>query len=468
MMQFQSSPPPRFITPRDPAAATEGRQIARLSRALGKPLMPWQRMVVDGATEKTANGFYKYPVVVVTVPRQSGKTTLVGPVQIHRIMTRPKISAFFTAQTGKDATDRMRDIITMATGSPLKPLFKPRYAAGSMGLSLANGSRLTTFAGPDNIHGETPHLVTMDEIWRHDQAKGIDFMGAIGPAQATLEGESQIWFISTMGTSNSGMLNDLVERGRSQWPGMFYAEWSMADGLDPYEPQTWWTFHPALGNTITESYLAKESNDQPHGEWMRAYMNRLTSSSDPLVAEEDWQDLNRKPLAVPSKRDLAITYEVAYGGESAAVMATWRDTDGVACTRVLHAAPGTAWLIPFIVWIITDWKPAVVAADDGGETRRVTDELRRLGHEISTIGYGDFATACVGLLTYIREKQLRQDGSRTLAAAIAHVVLQPMSDGWRFSRKNSTGPIAALNAAAVGLWAYDHREPELAKPIIHF
>lgn len=461
------APPPRFITPRDHSAPTEGREIAKLSRALGKPLMPWQRMVVDGCTEKTPLGFYKYPIVLVTVPRQSGKTTLVGPLQIHRIMTRPGIKAFFTAQTGKDATDRMRDTIQLVTGSPLAPLFKPRYAAGSMGLSLANGSKLTTFAGPQNIHGETPHLVTLDEIWKHDQAKGIDFMGAIGPAQATLEGESQIVMISTMGTSQSGFMNDLVEKGRSGAPGMFYAEWSMADGLDPYEPQTWWTFHPALGNTITESYLAKESRDQTHGEWMRAYMNRLTQSSDPLVPAEDWEALKAEPLAVPSRRNLAITYEVAYGGESSAVMATWRDTDGVPCTRTLHAAPGSAWLVSFIEWIIREWKPAVIGADDGGETRQITDDLRRRGHEIYTIGMSDFGTACVGLLSEIRNRNLRQDGSRSLAHAVAHVVLQPMSDGWRFSRKNSTGPIAALNASAVGLWAYDHREESLGKPEIY-
>lgn len=464
-----NAPPPRFITPRDPMAATEGREIARLARALGKPLMPWQRRVVNGATEKTTNGFYKYPIVLITVPRQSGKTTLVGPVQLHRIMTRPNIKAFFTAQTGKDARQRFRDLGELITGSPLAPLFKMRYAAGSEGVSLANRSSLTVFSpGPSALHGETPHLVTLDEIWKHDQVRGTELMGAIGPAQATLEGESQIWMISTMGTANSGFMNEWVEKGRAGHPGLFFAEWSMADGLDPYEPQTWWTFHPALGNTITESYLSKEAKDQPLGEWMRAYCNRLTSSVDPLIADEDWAALAVDPDTVPSRRDLTISYEVAPNNESAAVMANWRDADNTPCTRVLHAAPGTAWLIPFLGWIMEDWKPAQLAADDGGETRPVTDELRRRGYTVYTTGPGDFATACVALLTYARGNNLRHDGSRSLAHAVMHAVLQPMGDSWRFSRRYSTGPIAALIAAAIGLWAYDHREPELGEPILRF
>jgi hypothetical protein len=462
------APAPRFITPMDPSAPNEGREIAKLARAFGKPMMPHQRTIVTGATELTPLGLYKYSRVVILLPRQAGKTTLVGPVQVHRIMTRPRIKAFFGAQTGKDADKRMRDLIQLAMGSPLAPLFKPRYAAGSMGLSLGNGSRLSTFAGPENIHGETPHLVTLDEIWAHDQAKGIDYSGAIGPAQATLEGESQWWMISTRGTANSGMLNDLEEQGYAGVPGLFFADWSMPDGLNPYEPKTWWTFHPALGNTITESYLAKEAQDQPPGEWMRAYMNRRTSASDPLIPAEDWAELHTEPLAIPSRSSLAVSYEVAPNGESAAVMATWRDTDGVPCTRVLHAAPGLVWLVPFLLTLRTEWAPFVLAADDGGETRRITDELRRAEVEVYTTGAADFATACVGLLTAARDKQLRHDGSRTLADAVARAVLQPMGDSWRFSRKNSPGSIAGLIASAVGLWAFDHAEPEPTMPVLRF
>lgn len=421
--------------------------------------MPWQRRVVDVATELTDAGLYRYPTVLVTVPRQSGKTTLVGPLQLHRILTRPGIAAFFTAQTGKDAHARMLDLIKLTTSSPLASLFKPRYAAGSAGLTLGNGSMLRAFApGPSALHGETPHLVTLDEIWKHDGVAGAQLMGAIGPAQATLEGESQVWMISTMGTAQSEFMNELVERGRAGDPNLCYFEWSMADGLDPFEPQTWWTFHPALGNTITESYLASQRPPAlPLGEYIRAYMNRLSNTADPLISDEDWAALNVEPLAVPSRRDVTVSYEVAPDGESAAVMASWRDTDGAPCIRTLHAAPGTSWLIPFLVWIVANWG-ARLAADDGGETRRITDELRRRGLEVYTLGAGEYATSCVALLSYARDGSLRQDGSRSLASAVAHAVLAPMGDSWRFSRKRSTGSIAALVAGAVGLWAHDHHE----------
>lgn len=473
------APPPRFITRLDPNAPSEGRAIARVARAMGKPMMPWQRLVVQGATEMTPEGFYKYHTVVITVPRQSGKTTLVGPVQTYRIMKRKNSTAFFTAQTGKDAHKRMLDLIKLTTSSPLGHLFHPRYAASGAGLELATGSLLQHFApGPDALHGETPHLVTRDEFWTMDSVEGAQFMGAVGPAQATLEGESQLWLISTMGTAESTFMNSLVERGRKGEAGIFYAEWSMADGMDPYDPATWWTFHPALGNTINESYLRKEMHnpDLSPGEFIRAYMNRLTTAANPLVKPEQLAALNKwGDVAVPSRRDIVVTYDVGDDREDSAVWASWRTPEGIACSRLLHTAPGTVWLVPFIRKIAKTWKPAVIGADKGGETRAITDELRRAVYEadgttlkeaaleVLEVEGGDIATASVTWLDMVRSGDIRLDNSTAIQHAMARAVLARMGESWKFSRKNSTGSIASVIASIVGVWLYDHRDAPLPK-----
>ena len=48
-----------------------------MAEALGWPLMGWQRYVADVAGEiDPATGLFAYAAVGLTVPRQSGKTTL--------------------------------------------------------------------------------------------------------------------------------------------------------------------------------------------------------------------------------------------------------------------------------------------------------------------------------------------------------------------------------------------------------
>jgi phage terminase large subunit-like protein len=462
------APPPRFITKGDSSLENDGRQLTRLSRALGKPYMPWQQLVATRATERTRDGMFKYKTVLVTVPRQSGKTTMMTPVQVHRMMTRPNSSSFYTAQTGKDAGKRMQDTIKLVMGSALAPLFQPRYAAGSQGLTLGNGAQLRTFApGPAALHGETPHLVTLDEIWKWDDVQGTQMMGAIGPAQATLEGEAQLWLISTMGTAESAFMNEWVEKGRSGSKGLFYAEWSADPDLDPYEPKTWWSFHPALGNTIGEGVLVQEANDQPMGEWMRAYMNRLTEASDPLIPAEDWAALVNMPAVAPARSTVWLSYEVGESGVDATVMANWRDESGMRYSRVLHHAPGTAWLVPFLLAQHEGRQWAGIAADDGGETRPVTDELRRAGVVVYTVGMSDFATASVGWLTDVRGKRFGHAGERSFAAAVARAVLQRMGDSWRFSRKNSAGSISGVIASVAGQWAFDHAEVQPTEFMIY-
>jgi hypothetical protein len=464
---------PKYSTPRTPSRRTLGGQIAKIADALGKSPMPWQQHVNDIATELDDEGRLVYEIVLITVPRQSGKTTLVGPVQLQRVMTTRDVRCFYTAQTGKDARKRFEDLVNLMKSSPLDSIAHYRWSAGDEGISFPNGSALKLFAPTmDAIHGETPPLVTFDEIWKYDELLGDALLeGAVIPAQMTLAGRRQVWMISTAGTALSTFMRKWVERGRQSvedrlagrdtaWPQLAYFEWGLADGDDPYDPDAIARFHPAVGHTVTVEELLELSATVSRAEWLRAFCNVWLEASDPLFSAEEWNALAIEPEAVPSRRDLAMTYEIAADNSSGVVYASWRDVDGRPCTRVLHAAPGTTWMHGYIVKLYRDWKPAVLGADDGGPTRRLTDQLRRtLGDDaITTLGARDFGTASESLLDMIRTRELKHDGSQSLNNAIAHLVLKRYGDVTRFSRNDSTGPIAAIIAAAVGIWLTDHRE----------
>lgn len=471
---FVYSPPPKYAPERDYSYCTEGGEIARLMKLMGREMMPWQRLVVDIATEyKIVDGkrHYKYSKVLITVPRQSGKTTLMGPVKLHRIMTRPGIAAFSTAQTGKDAGKRMKDLIRFVMQSPIAPIFKKRESNGSESLEVRKtGSSVTRFSPVIGaIHGETPHLVDFDEIWKYTEDLGDSLLGGVGPAQITIREESQIWMISTRGTAASVFMNKWVKAGREGTEkGLAYFEWSMPDGMDPDDPKTWWEFHPALGNTITEEALREEmyGEGMTHAERMRGYMNVLTEAEDPIITPEAWKKLAIDPSNVPDTSEVVISYEVAPGNKRAAVMANWRDDAGFPCSRVLHSAPGTIWLPQYLRKLHKKWNPAALAADDGGPVRRITDMLKNPPEnydyepiEVVELGMRDFGTACGSWLTAARDdKTLKQDGSQVFANAVAHSVLRSTNGVERIDRDKSTGPVCEVIASAVGLFVYDHPE----------
>ena len=79
---------PRHHTPRSDLP-TRGGQVAKLSQAKGRPFMPWQQLAADVALEYDPDtGLNRYSTIVVTVQRQSGKTTWVGTLADHRCRAR--------------------------------------------------------------------------------------------------------------------------------------------------------------------------------------------------------------------------------------------------------------------------------------------------------------------------------------------------------------------------------------------
>lgn len=449
---------------------SRGGQVALIARALGTPLMPWQRQVADVALEVLPNGAWRYPLVVVTVPRQAGKTTLVSAVAMQRAMTRPGSRVFMTAQKGKDARARWRDLRDRveADGSPLAAHVTTLSGAGTETLRLPNRSEVKPFAPTrDALHGETPPLVIIDEAWAFDAARGEDLMQAIRPAQITLR-DRQLWVISTAGTSESAFLRELVDTGRESIgdPGaaLAYFEWSAPEGADPYAAETW-AFHPAIGHTIEVEDIAGEARTMSRGGFERAYLNRWTASADTIV---DLDKLRARFAEVdpPGRGVVSLAYDVAPDRSESAIWVAWPVPGGVHVHPWL-VAPGSAWLAQAVKDARDKLAPRSIMADDGGPARQTTDDLARAGVTVDVLGYRDLATACSGLVSAIEDDTVTFGDSPALVDGFAAAVWKSVSDQRAFDRRKSTGPVSSPIAAAVARWAALHAAELAPRPAIY-
>lgn len=468
-MSAVAAPGARYATTRDPGARTAGGRVAVIADALGTPLMPWQRYVADVALERHPDDprRWRYPVVVVTVPRQSGKTTLLRAVAVERAMSAPHVSVFATAQTGKDAHERWKDMVQRVETSPLGPHVSLFKAAASPTMTLPNGSRVRAFAPtPKSLHGYTPHLVMIDEAWAFDAAQGEDLEAAIRPAQITLP-DRQLWIVSTKGTDESAFLNRWIDVGRAATAdpgaGVAYFEWAAAEGADPYDPDTW-TFHPALGHTINLDDLAAEAEGTSRGNWERSYLNRETTNVETIIDLEQWDRLHAADQTPPAPGTFALAYDVAHDMQGASVWAAWRDDVDELHVRRVASGPGPQWLVSWLVEHVEALDYRSLAADDGGPARQVTDELRRQGIEVETLGARDYGTACSSFMRLVRDGRVRHDGDADARAAIQHAVTKYLADQTAFDRRRSSGPINDLIAPAIAVRAVDHGAAPMPRP----
>jgi phage terminase large subunit-like protein len=88
--------PPRWATPMT-RRRTLAPQVATVARQLGLRLLPWQRQVLAVALER-AGRRPAYRDVLVSVPRQSGKSSLALALLIWRLLSAPDQLVLYSAQ----------------------------------------------------------------------------------------------------------------------------------------------------------------------------------------------------------------------------------------------------------------------------------------------------------------------------------------------------------------------------------
>lgn len=465
---------PSWATRIDPDAPHDLAEIRAVAALLGTPLMPWQARAARIASERRPDGSWRYPIMVVTVPRQSGKTTLLRAVMAHRAMTRPDWLGFYTAQTGKDATARWKDLVKIINRNEvLRGYTRTREAAGSPGLTfLRTESVISPFAPtPTSLHGYTPPFVGLDECFAHSEDDGTDLMGAVMPAQSTLI-DRQMWLISTKGDASSTWFHSWVDRARAATRDpnatIGHIEYCAHEDADLYDPHTWATYHPALGHTMTTDALAEQALHCPPGEWRRAYGNLTSTTSEAVLDLNVWDNLAGILDAPDDRRPIGVGYDVHHDRSHAAVWTSWIDDNGKAVLKVIASAPGMDW----VASRVTATRDALgdrarLGAHDDGPVRQVTDQLVRDGYQVTTIGGRDFTTACGAILWRANVGQLVHEGVPALRTAWANAAHRPLGDGWAFSRHLSAGPIDDLIAALVAIRLADH-EPETPRPDFHF
>lgn len=477
-----SSPPPRWATARNPDRPTFGPAVGKVATALGVPPMPWQKLVHDVGCEvipdDSERGWsWAYRLVVVTVQRQAGKTGgLLTPIHTHRALTQPR-STYLTAQTRQAARDIWLDAVQRVRRSPMAALATVRESNGSEGIAFPSGGSYRAFAPTvDALHGRTNELVSVDEGWAFDLAEGVALEQAILPTFTTTGG--QLWLPSTAGHGGSLWLRGYVDRGRAaveqgRQDGVAYFEWSLPPdvaaavraGLDSDRQadvdaalELVLAHHPAAGRTLDLGALRVAAETMTPDQFLRAYGNVWTATSDRVIPEHAWDACLDEDWPPPAGQ-VALAFDVAMDRSSAAIGVGWRDSDtGPLRVDVIDAHPGDSWLVPRLRELAGRWRHTQLA-HNGGPALDAADELARGGNTVRQLTAPEYATACATFLSSTLNRRLTHPGRPALDDAVAVAATRPLGEAWAWSRRGSTGSIAALVATTVAGWAYDHRPP---------
>jgi hypothetical protein len=446
--------------------------VGKVAQLLGRANMPWQQYVADVGGEVDDTGRCVFSLLVVSVPRQSGKTTLDLAQSVQRCLAQPRRKAWHTAQTGQDARKKWKELAEDVMTSPLRAVVdgRPRSSNGAESLIFRNGSNLRPFPPTrDALHGEQSDIVNVDEGWVHDDLSGADLMQAITPTQLTRPG-AQTWIWSTRGDRSSTWFHGLIDAIKADAiPGAALFDWGVPDGEDPSDLEVIARHHPAYGHTVSmrslESAHAQFATDP--GGWARAYGNVPTGNAERVLPLTAWTAASTVAELPPGRP----AYGVATSGDGAwtAIVAAVLDDAGVPWCEVIEHRPGRSWAVD-AVRRLTD-RGQGVAIDRRGPAASVADQLELAGVPLLPLGGADYTAACQDVYDRITEPHprilLRTHEALDAAADVAG--RRVINDGgWIWSRTKSTGDVSTLEAATLAAWGVLRNPPAAVAPFVLF
>lgn len=478
--------PPRFATPRDPSRVTYGPRVAEVAAELGTPLMPWQRYVADVALEvDPETGLLAYRDVILTVPRQSGKTTLLLAVMVFRALASQALGGpqviDYTAQNRLYARKKWEDEhVAAVERSGFGELCRIRKSQSMEAILWNNGSRHQIISGTETAaHGEVVDLGVIDEAFAQ---RDFRLEQALKPAMQTRI-QAQLWIVSTAGDRRSTFLRSKVDMGREltqrgQNRGICYFEWSAEDGQDPASVETWKNCMPALkhpgnpqGTTVIDT-VATDFATMDLPEFKRAYLNLWDARRGAgVITDEEWQRcLRRRSTALDP---VAIAFDIAPEHRSGAIAACGRSTSDPSAlhVEVVDHRSGSGWLVDRIVELVGRHRPCAVVCDGAGPAGSLLASLAAAGVEVTVATTRDHIHACglfyqgvVGESPDPEDETLYRRivhiGQVELNEAIAGSDRRQVNDAWLWTRRTSNTDISPLVAATLAAWGKEQAPPE--------
>lgn len=435
--------------------------------------MPWQRHVADVALEvDPGTGHLAYRQVILTVPRQSGKTTLILAVGTHRgLGFGPRQVIRYGAQTRNDARQKWEDdYVEILQASPLRKLFTVRKTNGNEAILFKNRSRWGITANTEKAgHGSTLDLAFLDEAFSQTDHR---MEQAFKPAMITRD-SPQLWVVSTAGTDDSLYLIDKRDMGRKLAEsdvrrGIAYFEWSAPDDADPGDPVVWRACMPGLrsnGGIIDEDAIASEFTSMKLIEFQRAYLNQWPdrNAAEPVIPHEVWAALVADRLRVERP---VFAVDATPNRDAAAIAAAGRRPDGLGQLEILDSRGGTGWVVDRVVELNRRHRPAAWVLDPASAAGAWLPKLQEKGIEPVLVTGREMAQACGAFYeAAVEDAAFRHIDDVALNVALSGAKKRPLGDAWAWHRRDSSIDISPLVAATLawhGLATHGGPEPRSA------
>lgn len=411
---------------------------------------PWQDSAGTAILGKRKDGLYAADAVVLSIPRQVGKTFLVGSIIIALCIIEPSTLAIWTAHHGATAADTFRDLKAIVQQPEVRPYVRTVYDSGArMEIIFVNGSRILAGA---REHGfgrgfKRVGILVFDEA----QILTEKTTEAMVPT-ANRHPNPLIFYMGTPPRPSDPSDHFLTLRKEAlsgESPDIFYLEFSADSDADPMDREQWAKANPSYpAHTTARAMLRMRRNLKGLNAFEREALGIWDGTAKVGVFPAGaWQRCATvgeppAPVALGVAADVDQTWlslgAASAGGEFVGSVLRSRFDQ----TRERFVAE--------VARIASDHGVPVVI-DKRGPAAPLVADLEDAGIDLVRTGLDDMVQACADFWGAVETTLLRHGGFDDLNDAVDAATWRTVGDRRLFGRKG--GDISMLEAVTLARWA---------------
>lgn len=421
---------------------------------------PWQHGVGRVSLGKTANGKYAATVggIVLSIPRQVGKTFLIGMIVIALCVLNPGMTVIWTAHRTRTATNTFRSFQGMVRKKKVYPHLAPngiRTANGEQEIKFHNGS-IIMFGAREQGFGRGFDEVDI-EVFDEAQiltAKALEDMVA-ATNQSRQPSGALLFFMGTPPRPvdpGEEFRNRRTKALSGKATNMVYVEFSADDTADCDDRDQWERANPSFPvRTPLESMERMREQLTDDDSFRREALGIWDSDGRVSLFDAAAWEAGRREVRPADLTVDALALAVSIDLGHSAIVAASEDEDGGAWVKPLQHGPGTKGVVERCVELQAMFGVDVVI-DGRGPGAVLIPHLEKAGVRLHIASTGDVLDAFANLETRIRDGQFFHVHAPELDAAAAGAVRRAVGDRSALGRKKSEADISPLEAASLAAW----------------
>jgi len=424
---------------------------------------PWQAGACQIALGKRKDGKYAATIdgITLSIPRQVGKTFMVGALLIAMCLEFPGLKVVWTAHHLRTSTLTFRAMQGMVKRKGVRPHLAPgrndgiRTANGEQEIGFRNGS-IIMFGARSQGFGRGFEEVDV-EVFDEAQIlkdKALEDMVAATNQARHIHG-ALLFYIGTPPRpedDGEAFTNKRRKALKGELKDGAYIECSADPDADLDDPEQWKIANASYPTrTPHESMLRLRANLPSDDAWRREGLG-IWDEFHKTTTVPGWPDcfLDAEPPPVTAI-GLAVSLDGEFGSIASADL--WPDADRINLSAV-ERRPGSAWLVAEAKRI-QDERHCVVTLDEKCPDGTLLPALIAAGVKVLPMKLADYVEGCSDLTNRAKDKRVTHQRTTDLDNAVANAKWRPVGGDGRqvFGRKASGGDIDMLEAATAALWA---------------